>query len=120
MSNRTRLTPPLSLRRNKNASPPWKVTGDQDEQKKPDRWKVEFNPKDGVTTRTETMPPVPRSCGSPHKSDRSLWTLEIVQQCGIGAQGALPGDRIICYSPVAFDLISMGRVKVISEHRNAF
>ena len=120
MSNRTRLTPPPSLRRNKNATPSWKVTGDQDEKAKPKRWEVEFNPKDGITTRTELIPPVPRSCGSPHKSDRSRWTLELVQQCCIGAQGALPGDRIICYSPVAFDLLSMGRVKVISEHRNAF
>lgn len=55
-----------------------------------------------------------------NESTGSSWVLEIIESCYVAGVGAEVGDMVHCYSPAANSLRCAGRVKVISETRNAF
>jgi hypothetical protein len=112
-SSRRRLEPPPR----RKTGPGWKVTGEGTAE--PPRWEV-ATAKDGTVTHREIGPQPGGGGFARPEHERSLFRLEITDQCFVAGQLAEVGHRVECRQRVAADLLSSGRGRILEELRNHF
>ena len=100
----------------KGVTPAWLV---QQQEKKKSGWEI-LTDKKGKVIHHQLVPPSLENDRFFNESSRSSWVLEIIESCYVAGVGAEVGDMVHCYTPTANSLRCAGRVKVISETRNAF
>lgn len=110
---RTRFKAP---RIRKDTTPSWLV---QQQERKKSGWEI-LADKKGKVTHRQVIPPSLENDRFINESTRSSWVLEITEDCHVGGNSAEVGDMVSCYSPAANSLRCAGRVKPISETKNAF
>jgi hypothetical protein len=111
-ASRRRLEPPPR----RKTGPGWKVTGEGTAE--PPRWEVVT--EKGVVTHREIGPQPGAGGFARPEHERSLFRLEVTDQCFVAGQLAEVGHRVECGHRSAADLLSSGRGRILEELRNHF